>query len=181
MAGIDEIAARIRKRLSAADSIDTVLLSCIQSVCSSCEVPYGEAWTRYTEGPSLYMKAAWYLPELDLADFVSASRKLAFAPGVGLPGRTWQSRQQEVIADLRTAPDFTRHAMAEAAGLRAAIGSPVFRGDDVVAVLVFMTSKIQRPLPELVQKAAALANDTIAARWPLPRTGTDHKPARLCS
>lgn len=177
----DQIIAHIRERMQAAGSADAGLLAAVQAICVACGHPYGEVWTSYPERSVLYLKAAWYLPELDLAEFVAASRKFALAPGVGLPGRVWQSRQGEVVEDLRVTPEFSRQSIALAAGFRAAAGLPVICGDDLVAVLIFLTFGPKRHLSGLIERIAENVGTELSDHLPDDTSDGPGSPDRAAS
>lgn len=162
----DRLVARIEAEVRAAADADAALLATVRTICLACQLPYGEVWTRYSERPNLRMQAFWHLPKLELAEFVTASRRYAFASGVGMPGRILQSRRSEIIEDIRGHHGFSRQAMAVAAGFRAAAGFPVTRGDDPVAVLIFFMFKPERALLELIAQLAGTIDREIAKRWP---------------
>lgn len=70
------------------------------------------------------------------AEFARVSANKSFRFGEGLPGSVWASRRPEVWNDL--ASHFVRSEVAMAAGFDAAVGFPLFRGDEVSAVIVLL-------------------------------------------
>ncbi len=92
--------------------------------------------------------------------FRQASETFAFAPGVGLPGRIWSSKQPEWMGDIAdtTDPIFYRTQLAINAGLRAGFGVPIVDNNQVLAVMVFFKcspSVRQWRVVELVSAIAA--------------------------
>jgi hypothetical protein len=67
------------------------------------------------------------------ADFGQATEHLTFSSGQGLPGAAWAERRPIVWEQLDER--FLRRALAESAGLDAAVAFPLFRGDEVSAVV----------------------------------------------
>jgi hypothetical protein len=65
--------------------------------------------------------------------FAEASASLTFARGSGLPGQAWARREPVLFRQLDER--FVRHAEARTAGLDAGVAFPLFRGDDVIAVV----------------------------------------------
>ncbi|MEY4512479.1 MAG: hypothetical protein RLZZ450_4601 [Pseudomonadota bacterium] len=65
--------------------------------------------------------------------FAEASEHLTFVSGQGLPGEAWAQRRPVVWDKLDER--FLRRALAESAGLDAGVAFPVFRGEQVVAVV----------------------------------------------
>src|SRR6476661_2348729 len=118
----------------------------------------GEAWIPCSEG---VLKSATnrYVSDLSFAQFRQTSWHLTFAPGVGLPGRIWQSQQSEWIEDVSTAPDqlFLRSEIAAAVGLKAAFGVPILADNQVLAILIFYREKALPCQPRLLELVSAVA------------------------
>lgn len=65
--------------------------------------------------------------------FAEASEHLTFLSGQGLPGEAWAARRP-IVWD-RLDERFLRRSLAESAGLDAGVAFPIFRGDDIIAVV----------------------------------------------
>jgi hypothetical protein len=70
-----------------------------------------------------------------LAKFEQASADLVLRKGQGLPGKAWETGRVEVWQQL--GPAFVRTESARDAGLEAAVALPVYRGNEMAAVVVF--------------------------------------------
>jgi len=70
-------------------------------------------------------------------EFETASREMTFACGEGLPGMTWAQGHPIVLTNLKDSI-FLRTEMARKIGLSAAIAMPVFAGEYLRAVVLFM-------------------------------------------
>nr|WP_297429480.1 GAF domain-containing protein [uncultured Actinotalea sp.] len=75
------------------------------------------------------------------AEFRRVTREATFARGVGLAGRTWQSRDMVFVPDLADVADCVRAPAARRAGVRAGVCLPVVVGDVVVGTLDFFTTE----------------------------------------
>lgn len=71
-----------------------------------------------------------------LTSFAEASAQLTLHKGQGLPGAAYASMRPEVWHDL--GPQFVRQQSARLSGLDAAVALPWFRGNTLVAVVVFL-------------------------------------------
>jgi hypothetical protein len=71
-----------------------------------------------------------------LVAFAEASADLTLAKGQGLPGAAYRSMRPEVWHDLGTG--FVREHSARLSGLSAAVALPWFRGNALIAVVVFL-------------------------------------------
>jgi len=111
----------------------------LQKVCEATGWDFGEAWVPKADGSVLECSPAWYGKHEGLKAFRSGSEALAFAPGVGIPGRVWASKQPEWRRDvsLESSEVFLRNDLASAAGLKAGLGIPLLTTSGVLAVLVF--------------------------------------------
>ncbi|MEO8890312.1 MAG: PAS domain S-box protein, partial [Coleofasciculaceae cyanobacterium] len=88
------------------ESVDfhSALKVALQEVCTATGWDIGEAWIPSADGSVLECSPAWYGSE-SLESFHSASETLTFAPGVGLPGRVWQSKQAQWRRDIASESD----------------------------------------------------------------------------
>lgn len=72
-----------------------------------------------------------------LHDFAAVSGQESFAMGEGLPGKAWQERRPVVLKGF-AGSYFKRTEAAHAAGLTAAVALPVFAGEALKGVVVFL-------------------------------------------
>ena len=114
----------------------------------------GEAWLPSADRSRLECHPVWHGVAPGLAEFRQVSRQLGFAPGEGLPGRVWQTKQAEWIADLGPRSRFPRLEVARRAGLAAGLGVPVLAHGEVVLVLDFF---LFEPTDEDVQQMRLIA------------------------
>jgi GAF domain-containing protein len=135
------------------DDIQRVLLA----VGEQAGWPYAEAWVPRPDG-TCQLVPVWYRGGGGLEPFRRPTEALQYMPSVGLPGRVVRSRQVLFVADVASDPLFCRRSAARRTGLVGAIGVPVFAGETVAAVLVFLGRAEQVPTwPRLVELALAAA------------------------
>ncbi|MEM6905098.1 MAG: GAF domain-containing protein [Pseudomonadota bacterium] len=72
-----------------------------------------------------------------LGGFEAASGETSFARGEGLPGKAWEEGRPVVLKGFRGSY-FKRTEAAEAAGLTTAVAVPVFAGETLKGVIVFL-------------------------------------------
>ncbi|MGC4093890.1 MAG: hypothetical protein QM756_39490 [Polyangiaceae bacterium] len=75
-------------------------------------------------------------------EFARVSAQKTFRFGEGLPGSVWASGKPEVWKELSS--HFVRSEVANAAGLDAALGMPLYRGSEVSAVVVLLCGRRER-------------------------------------
>ncbi|MEM0897914.1 MAG: GAF domain-containing protein [Verrucomicrobiota bacterium] len=99
-----------------------------------------EIWTPDRDGRCLTLRDGIY-GELD--HFRDHSAKVTFAHGEGLPGTAWKTRAPVILKTFEGSV-FKRTAEAHEAGLTAAIGLPVFCGEFLNAVIVFLCGQVEK-------------------------------------
>lgn len=73
-------------------------------------------------------------------EFARVSARSTFRRGEGLPGNVWSAGQALLWRDLGM--HFVRAEHAAAAGIDAAVGFPIFRGQDLTAVVVLLLTHL---------------------------------------
>ncbi len=101
-----------------------------------------EIWGPHSNGEALQLLSGYYGTH---DDFRRLSALLTFPQGVGLPGATWASGAPRIVEDLGTSETFVRAVAARSLGLKSGLAMPLFHGDRLSSVLVFI-SALGRPL-----------------------------------
>jgi len=129
----------------------------IQKVCEATGWDFGEAWVPRVDGSTLECSPAWFSKTGGLEQFRSASETLTFAPGIGLPGRVWLSKQPEWRRDVSAESHeiYLRAQVAREAGLKAGLGIPLIATNGVLAVLVFYMFESQDEDQQLIELISA--------------------------
>jgi PAS domain S-box-containing protein len=122
----------------------------IGAVCEGLGWQYGAFWEVDRARNVLQCVGMWQPPSLSFDEFAAASRSSTFVPGVGLPGRVWESRQPAWIPDVTRDANFPRAPMARKVGLHAAFAVPVLQGATTIGVMEFFNRNILEPTPELL-------------------------------
>ncbi len=108
-----------------ARDLDETITNIPRLVCEATGWIVGEAWIPSADGSRLTLHPAWFSREPGMENFHAVSAEFTFEPGVGLPGRAWQSHQAVWIEDVTKDPNFPRAELARQAGLKTGIGVPV--------------------------------------------------------
>ena len=140
------------------DNIADAAPKLLQAVCNALGWTIGLLWIAGPDGETLRCAELWHLPEASVAGFEALSRTMAFAPGIGLPGRVFADCNPAWIADVAHADNFPRAAAALAEGLHGAFAVPVHRGGQVLGVVEFFSSAIEEPDPDLLGMMDTLGN-----------------------
>lgn len=183
----------IAQAVSESSDFHAALGVAVDKVCKVTGWNYGEAWIPRSNDTALECSPIWYGNGNSLDQFRQFSEQLTFAPGIGLPGRVWLSKQPEWIQDVSVQPQsiFLRNEAALAAGLKAGLGIPVIAGERVLAILTFFLFKSHREDERLVRVISAIATqlgsvmqrkqaeESLEASERQLRMVTDHTPVLI--
>jgi PAS domain S-box-containing protein len=122
----------------------------LESICRALSWEHGALWSVDKAGMVVRCTATWHQPTLQLDEFAAASQEVEFAPGAGLPGRVWATRQSAWIPDVGQDSNFPRASAADRAGLHTALGFPILRDGEVLGVMEFFSRDIHQPDQELL-------------------------------
>jgi PAS domain S-box-containing protein len=148
----------VSKVLSESATLEEATPRLAQALVEAVSASFGALWRVDAAANVVRCINVWHRPDIDVKEFEPATSKSAFAPGVGLPGRVWQSRKPLWIPDVTTDANFPRTAAAEAAGLHAAFGAPILSGQTCLGVIEFFTHEIHKPDPELLEVCAGIGS-----------------------
>lgn len=106
--------------------------------CAAREQSSGciEVWE--SNGKGELEHADGYYGKLD--EFERVSRKCTFPRGVGLPGLVFQHGVPQIIDDLKKSNSFLRAAAARESGVASGLGLPVYCGDSIAHVILFLSA-----------------------------------------
>ena len=127
-----------------AATLPQAMRACLASICVHTGWYVGDVLLLDSTG-QLTSTGIWHLADSErFQPFREATEAVAFAPGVGLPGRVLVSGKAAWIETLAADPDFTRIEAACACGLRSGAAFPLLVGAEVVGVLeVFADEELQ--------------------------------------
>lgn len=149
---------RLTTAVAAATDLNTAWNITLQEVCETAAWAVGEVWLPTATNQYLVSGAPCYCRSNQMQAFCTASKMLQFAPGVGLPGQVWASKEPAWWTDIGERADFGRVALARAANLHGAIAIPVLADHEVVAVMNFLlTTNPSKEDEEMVEVLAAAA------------------------
>src|SRR5262245_57748890 len=134
----------ITSELTLAEDLSSALEVVLRDVCEKTGWVLGQAWVPNPEGTVLDLVSAWYCGDGELKPFGAASRESHFEPGVGLPGRVWESKQPAWVENVTDDPNFPRSDAARIAGLKTGVGIRILSGNQVIDVLDFFIREPRR-------------------------------------
>jgi PAS domain S-box-containing protein len=143
--------------VAAAEDLSSALEVVLRRVCEKTGWVLGQAWVPAQDASVLQCSPAWFTTTDGLEEFRIGSEDCKLAPGVGLPGRVWSSKQPAWIRDVTLDTNFPRARFAEEVGLKAALGIPILSGDQVIAVIEFFLREPQDEDERLVKVITSVA------------------------
>ena len=147
----------ISMEVAAASDLASALQVVLREVCEKTGWVIGQAWVPNPDATALDLVAAWYCGDGELKPFKTASEASHFEPGVGLPGRVWQSKQPAWVEDVINDPNFPRSAAARTARLKTGVAIPILSRRKVIAVLEFFMRESRSQNEQLVNVIVAVA------------------------
>lgn len=141
--------------LAGMDFVDITPASLLSVVCEQLGWDAAGWWEPDAAERALHCTDFWIRrPELD--EFAATSRDRVFEPGVGLPGRVWQSRTAVWVPDVTVDDNFPRASQAAAAGIHAALAVPLVSDVGMIGVIEFFASHIESSDVEMLETMTSM-------------------------
>ena len=130
----------------------------LQAICEALDWEHGAFWELDPQERVLRCMESWHPAGVSFPAFDVTSHQLALAPGVGLPGRVWESREPTWIPDLARDENFPRASVAAREGLHACFGFPILHEGKVRGVMEFFSREIREPDEDLLRMMATVGS-----------------------
>ena len=129
----------ITQAITEASSFQDAIAITLRKVCETVGWSFGEAWILDHQENILKLSPSWYSSTAKLNSFREASQQFNFPSEVGIPGKVWSTKKIQWFRDVaqQTKTSVMRSKIAQAAGLRTALGVPIIADEEVIAVFVF--------------------------------------------
>jgi PAS domain S-box-containing protein len=155
LAAVTKEALRAQERLQVQDASSRIMAESpdlrvaarrlLQVLCEQAGWSTGAFWEVDRTAGELACVELWHVPEVNLPEFEAMTRRLRFAPGIGLPGRVWSSGAAGWISDVTKDGNFPRAPVAIKEGLHAAFGFPIKIGSEVLGVIECFSHEVRVP------------------------------------
>jgi PAS domain S-box-containing protein len=146
----------VTQSLAEAETIEQAAPRVLQALGDNLGWKVGGFWLVQPPGQAMRCLELWHTPSVRGDGFLEVSRRLRFSPGVGLPGRVWESGQPAWIPDVSVDTNFPRAAIAAEQGLRAALGFPLRAGRQVLGMIEFFHNEVRGPDADLMEMVATI-------------------------
>jgi two-component system sensor histidine kinase/response regulator len=131
----------------------------LRAIGETLEWEYASLWRVDAAAGLLRCVETWQRPGTSLSELEAASRRLALAPGEGLPGRVWATRRPIFVSERDVDDErYPRAAAARGAGMRGAVGAPILLGDEVFGVFDLIRREVAHPDQELLEMLATIGS-----------------------
>jgi diguanylate cyclase (GGDEF)-like protein/PAS domain S-box-containing protein len=146
----------VSRSLADADSVTAAVQAAVRAICETERWECGRyfRWDENTE--TLRFADAWGISDEVVQQFLAKSRALSYAPGVGLAGKVWQSRQPLWATDLTRDTRVDQVALARDIGMRGAFVFPVISEGKAIGVLAFNSREVREPEDRLMQAISVI-------------------------
>jgi diguanylate cyclase (GGDEF)-like protein/PAS domain S-box-containing protein len=148
----------VTRTLAEADSGPGGLSAVLRAVCETEGWECGRCFAADLEAGVLRLREAWGVRDREIEQFISLSRDMTYAPGVGLAGRVWQSGQLLWVADVNKDARVSAAGRARESGIRGAFVFPVISDGKTIGVLIFNSREIREPEARLQQAVRVIGS-----------------------
>jgi PAS domain S-box-containing protein len=148
----------VARALADAQSVEDCARKVLQVLCEGLTCDMGVLWLVNRQENVLRCLDSWRQPGVAAPEFEAMTRRIAFAPGIGLPGVVWQTGAPSVLHDLGVAPNFPRAPAAARDGLQVGFGFPITCGGETTGVIEFFNRTKVRPDEDMLAMMASLGS-----------------------
>ncbi len=148
------------RELEQASTYDEALRRILEAICSAFRCFLWDLalfWSVDAPARVLRCSQAWHVPNTQVEEFETVSRRVTLAPGVSLPGKVWASGEPGWVADVQTVPtNCPRAPHAIKTRLHGACAFPVYGGKECTGVIELFSREIQPPDSDMIQVLLAV-------------------------
>jgi PAS domain S-box-containing protein len=144
----------VTRTLATSTEFDEAVRQILEIICTQLGWDWGALWQPVASGggvTTLRCTQTWRRQGQNRDEFERVSRCTELPPGVGLPGRIFQTRQAQWIADVTRGENFPRAVTARDDVLHGAVGFPILLGDRVLGVIEFLSRDAREPDEHLLR------------------------------
>ena len=144
--------------LTDSKSLSEAMPKILETICENLRWCFGAFWRVDFKTNVIRCDSIWHVPDLRINKFLKTTLTQVFAPGIGIPGRVWQSGKSEWVEDLFVDKNFPRISVAKEEGLRSAVAFPVCLGKETLGVVEFFSRELHSADHDLLDVLAAIGS-----------------------
>ena len=146
------------QRLADAGNASEGLRAAIHAVCETERWECGRYFHLDADSQVLRFADAWGIPDGAVQQFIAKSRELTYAPGVGLAGKVWQSKEPIWATDITRDTRVAQSALARNIGMHGAFVFPIMSEGRTIGVLAFVSREVREPEDRLLQSVRVIGH-----------------------
>src|SRR5258706_1791830 len=148
----------VSRSLADADSVPAAVQAAVRAICETEGWECGRYFRWDEKAQVLRFSDAWSIPDDAVRQFLAKSSELTYAPGAGLAGKVWQSRQPLWASDITHDARVAQVGLARGMGMRGAFVFPVISEGSVIGVLAFNSRDVREPEDRLMQAISVIGS-----------------------
>jgi len=148
----------VSRSLADADSVTKAVQAAVRAICKTEGWECGRYFRWDDKAEMLRFADAWGISDDAVQQFLAESRELSYAPGVGLAGKAWRSRQPLWATDITQDTRVAQVGLARTFGMRGAFVFPVISEGNAIGVLAFTSREVREPEDRLVQAISIIGS-----------------------
>src|SRR5258706_12624467 len=148
----------VSRSLADADSVTAAVHAAMRAICETEGWECGRYFRWDDKAQVLRFAEAWSIQDDAVLQFLAKSSALTYAPGVGLAGRVWQSRQPLWASNITQDARVSQVGLARGIGMRGAFVFPVISEGNTIGVLAFNSREVREPEDRLMQAISVIGS-----------------------
>jgi diguanylate cyclase (GGDEF)-like protein/PAS domain S-box-containing protein len=144
--------------LSSAQDTVSAMPAILEALCRHLEWDLAELWTPDESGDRLVVTGGWRRDRGPRTAFELRAGEVSFEMGDGLPGQAWAQRRPVWSPDISVDERLPRRGEAADAGLRSAMALPIAKGQEPLAVVLFVSRERREPAPGMERLLESIAS-----------------------
>ncbi|HTM56835.1 MAG TPA: ATP-binding protein [Candidatus Udaeobacter sp.] len=148
----------VTRALAESDNLKDAAREVLRVIGEHHQWDIGAVWYVDHQDDVLRCTEIWCQPSTRVPEFEALCLRSTFLPGVGLPGRVWQSARAQWIPDVALDGNFPRAAAASSEGLHGGFAFPIVLSGRVLGVVEFFSLQIRSPDADLMQMMTAVGS-----------------------
>ncbi|MGD9849717.1 MAG: PAS domain S-box protein [Nitrospirales bacterium] len=149
---------KVAKLLAMSQNLQMTALNLLQCIGQDLHAAFASYWEVDPTADVLQCRQTWSSRGDTLTEFKEGTQRIAFAKGVGLPGRVWETGAPLSIFDVVVDANFPRASLAGKSGLHGGFGFPIQCGNEFLGVIEMFTTMPQELDDDLLQIFFLLGN-----------------------
>jgi len=151
-----ELGQAVERSLDGAETAADALRGVIRAICQTQNWDSGRYLRVDNAAGILCQVEFWGVPDAAIQKFLAAAQDFTYGPGVGIPGKVWQSGQPLWIPDVTKDARAVTAIFKDQSDLRGAFVFPVKADGKTIGVFAFNSHEIREPHVQFLSAVTAI-------------------------